>query len=465
MIRLFSHYVPRNTLFIAVLEALILATSVYLAAILWTGPGSVDTADRLALESFLLAGSMLLAMGLLGVYGQSSVEGWRVTLVRLVMAAGVGFAVVGILSRGFGETLAVLGIPGAIGVAGALALISIERLVVFRWEGARLLRPQVLVLGAGSRAHQVDEIVRAQPTARRMDIVGYLPVNEGDPSAPERRLIQRNAGDRIWDVVCRYGINEIVVGVRDRRNGGLPTDELLECRLNGVRVTYLTDFFERETGQIRVESLNPSWLIFSDGFRRNSMRNVVKRTFDFVASAALLALTAPIMLATAGAIKVTMGSPIFYKQQRVGEGGKVFMIRKFRSMRNDAEKAGEAVWAATDDDRVTPVGKVIRFLRIDELPQIINVFSGDMSFVGPRPERPEFVTDLIEQIPFYDARHSIKPGITGWAQVRYAYGASVEDAKQKLQYDLYYVKNHTLFLDIMIMLDTVQVVLFGKGAR
>lgn len=465
MIRLFSHYVPRNTLFIAVLEALILATSVYLAAILWTGPGSIGSADRLALESFILAGSMLLAMGLMGVYGQSSVEGWKTTLIRLVIAAGVGFAVVGLLSRGLNETLAVMGIPGAIGVAGALALISLERIVVFRWEGAKALRPQVLVLGTGSRAARVDDIIRAQPSARRLDIVGFVPSTEDEHSVPERRMIRRSEGERLWDLVRRHGINEIIVGVRDRRNGGLPTEELLECRLHGVRVTYLTDFFERETGQIRVESLNTSWLIFSEGFRRNSMRNIVKRTFDILASGVLLVVTAPIMLLTAAAILATMGSPVFYKQQRVGERGKLFTIRKFRSMRNDAEKDGKAIWALTDDDRITPVGRVIRLLRIDELPQIINVFSGDMSFVGPRPERPEFVRDLSEQISFYDARHSIKPGITGWAQVRYAYGASVEDARQKLQYDLYYVKNHTLFLDIMILLDTVQVVLFGKGAR
>ena len=465
MIRLFSHYVPRNTLFIAVLEALILAASVYLAAILWTGPGSIGSADRLAVESFILAGSMLLAMGLMGVYGQSSIEGWKTTLIRLVIAAGVGFAVVGLLSRGLNETLAVLGIPGAVGVAGALALISVERLVVFRWEGAKALRPQVMVLGTGSRASRVDDIVRAQPSARRMDIVGFVASNEEEHYVPERRLIQRGEGERLWDLVRRYGINEIIVGVRDRRNGGLPTEELLECRLHGVRVTYLTDFFERETGQIRVESLNTSWLIFSEGFRRNSMRNIVKRTFDIVASGGLLVVTAPIMAVTTLAILLTMGRPVFYKQQRVGERGQVFTIRKFRSMRNDAEKDGKAVWAMTDDDRITPVGRVIRLLRIDELPQIFNVFRGDMSFVGPRPERPEFVSDLAEQIPYYDARHSIKPGITGWAQVRYAYGASVEDARQKLQYDLYYVKNHTLFLDIMILLDTVQVVLFGKGAR
>ncbi|MDN3517165.1 TIGR03013 family PEP-CTERM/XrtA system glycosyltransferase [Aquisalimonas lutea] len=463
--RLFSHYVPRNTLFIAVLEALILAASVYLAAIVWADLGYTATADRLALESFMLAGSMLLVMSLLGVYGQSSIEGWKTTLIRLIVAAALGFGVVDFLSRELDGTLAVLGMPGVIGVAGALAVISLERAVVFRWKGAKVFRPQVLVLGTGSRAARVDEIVQAQPSARRMDVVGFVPANEESHYVPARRLVGREAGETLWTLVRRYGISEIIVGVRDRRNGGLPVEELLECRLHGVRVTYLTDFFERETGQIRVESLNTSWLIFSEGFRRGSLRNIVKRTFDILASGGLLLVTAPIMLLTAIAILATMGSPVFYKQQRVGEGRRVFTIRKFRSMKNDAEKDGKARWATSDDDRITRVGRVIRLLRIDELPQIFNVFRGDMSFVGPRPERPEFVRELAEEIPYYDVRHSIKPGITGWAQVRYAYGASVEDARQKLQYDLYYVKNHTLFLDIMILLDTVQVVLFGKGAR
>ncbi|WP_091644609.1 TIGR03013 family XrtA/PEP-CTERM system glycosyltransferase [Aquisalimonas asiatica] len=463
--RLFSHYVPRNTLFIAALEAVILSVCVYLAAVLWAGPGEPSSLDRLAIESLLLAFTMLLAMGVMGVYGQASIEGWGSTLARLVAAGAVGFGVVSLVSRGFDETIAVLGVPGAVGIAAAFVLISLERLLVFRWKGAKALRPQVLVLGTGTRAARVEDIVRAQPSARRMDVVGFVPANEESHHVPESRLLDRREGESLWDLVNRYGVNEIIVGVRDRRNGGLPIGELLECRLHGVRVTYLTDFFERETGQIRVDSLNTSWLIFSEGFRRNTLRNLVKRTFDILASGTLLVVTMPIMVITALAILATMGSPVFYRQQRVGERGEVFTIRKFRSMRNDAEGDGKARWAAEDDDRITPVGRVIRLLRIDELPQIINVFQGQMSFVGPRPERPEFVRELTEAIPYYDARHSIKPGITGWAQVRYAYGASVDDSRQKLQYDLYYVKNHTLFLDVMILLDTVQVVLFGKGAR
>ncbi len=465
MIRLFSHYVPRNTLFVVLLEALILAVCVYGVALIWKGPGQAADTERLAVESLMLAAAMLTAMVLLGVYGRASIEGWGSTLLRLLVAAAMGFGVVSLASSNFDDTLAILGAPGLAGIAAAFVLISVERLIVFRWSGANALRPRVLVLGAGSRAGRVDELVRSHSTARRMDVVGFLPANEGQPAVGEARRIEREGDERLWDLVRRLGVNEIVVGVRDRRNGGLPVGELLECRLRGVRVTNLTDFFERETGQIRVDSLNSSWLIFSEGFRRNTLRRVVKRTFDIVASSALLVVAAPVMLLTAMAIVLTMGLPVFYYQQRVGEGGRVFRICKFRSMRNDAESDGQARWATAEDDRITPVGRVIRLLRIDELPQIINVLRGDMSFVGPRPERPEFVEGLAREIPYYDARHSIKPGITGWAQVRYAYGASVEDARQKLQYDLYYVKNHTLFLDIMILLDTVQVVLFGKGAR
>ena len=224
-------------------------------------------------------------------------------------------------------------------------------------------------------------------------------------------------------------------------------------------------FFERERGQIRVNTLYPSWLVFGGGFDQSLLRSGIKRTFDIAASGILLAATLPIMIVTALCILWEDGAPVFYRQERVGKGGKPFMVLKFRSMCKDAEKGGKPQWAATDDPRITRVGRIIRKLRIDELPQVFNVLAGAMSFVGPRPERPYFVDQLCAEIPFYNVRHSIKPGITGWAQVRYQYGASVEDAIEKLQYDLYYVKNHSLFLDIIILIDTIEVVLLGKGGR
>jgi len=227
----------------------------------------------------------------------------------------------------------------------------------------------------------------------------------------------------------------------------------------------LPSFFERQTGQIQLESLNASWMIFSDGFHRSPMKDIVKRIFDVTASSLLLLLTLPVFVLTALLIWLESGSPILYRQERVGENGRIFNVLKFRSMRKDAERDGVPQWAKKQDARVTRVGKVIRLLRIDELPQIFNVLRGDMSFVGPRPERPYFVDELTKKISYYPSRHTVKPGITGWAQIRYPYGATVEDAVQKLQYDLYYVKNHTLFLDLIVLIQTAQVVLFGKGAR
>ena len=267
------------------------------------------------------------------------------------------------------------------------------------------------------------------------------------------------------DAVRRYKVDEIIVAVRERRGGVLPLRELLDCKLMGVRVLDLSSYYERAVGQLRLDSLHASWLIFGDGFRQGFSRTFVKRMFDLGAATLLLLLAAPVMLATAIVIVAESGFPILYRQERVGQGGRLFNVIKFRSMRRDAEIDGKPRWAVSNDDRVTRTGRIIRKLRIDELPQLINVLRGDMSLVGPRPERPYFVDQLAREIPYYAVRHSVKPGVTGWAQVRYHYSASLDDAVQKLQYDLYYVKNHTLFLDIVILFETVGVVLTGAGAH
>ena len=260
-------------------------------------------------------------------------------------------------------------------------------------------------------------------------------------------------------------VSEVVIAVRERRGGVLPLRQLLDCKLRGVRVMDLASFYERERGLLKLDSMRASWLIFGQGFEHGVTRDVVKRVFDLLVSVVMLAITFPVLLLAMVAIYLESGRPVFYRQVRVGQGGRNFTIYKLRSMRKDAERDGKPVWATSDDDRITLVGKVIRKTRIDELPQLINVLRGDMSFVGPRPERPFFVRQLIEDIPYYDVRHSVKPGVTGWSQVRYPYGASVEDALAKLEYDLYYVKNHSLFLDLLILMETAQVVLLGKGAR
>jgi sugar transferase (PEP-CTERM system associated) len=351
----------------------------------------------------------------------------------------------------------------AVTTIAALTGTGLVRFAFYKLDQLSTFKQRVLVLGTGSRVMQLADVVRRN---QNHVIVGYVAVQPSNHHyVPLRQVLPKTPEESLLSVVEKYRIDQIVIAVRDRRGGGLPVQDLLECKLRGVKITELPTFFEREYRQVLLESLNPSWMVLGEGFRQGWLRTAVKRLFDLVASATMLLLTFPIMLVAAICIFLESGLPILYRQERVGQGGRIFTIYKFRSMKNDAEGDGKPRWAATDDDRTTRVGRVIRKLRIDELPQIFNVLKGDMSFVGPRPERPFFVDKLVKQIPYYDLRHSIKPGITGWAQVRYRYGASLDDAIEKLQYDLYYVKNHSLFLDLVILIDTVEVVLWNKGAR
>jgi sugar transferase (PEP-CTERM system associated) len=264
-------------------------------------------------------------------------------------------------------------------------------------------------------------------------------------------------------LVERHQIDEIIVAEREQRGGGVPMDQLLACRIRGIPVIDLAGFYERAKSEVPLDSLKASWLVYGDGFVQGRARQWAKRGFDILCSSVLLLLASPVMLLTMLAIKLDSPGPIIYRQERVGLGGRIFMCLKFRSMRTDAEKDGVARWAAKNDARITRIGAFIRKTRIDELPQLLSVLKGQMSLVGPRPERPSFVAQLKEQIPFYDVRHSVKPGVTGWAQVRYSYGASLEDARRKHQFDLYYVKNNSLFLDLLVLIETVSVVLFREG--
>jgi sugar transferase (PEP-CTERM system associated) len=347
-------------------------------------------------------------------------------------------------------------------LAAALAGSLLVRVAFDRWNESSVFRSRVLVLGTGSRVMKLAEHGGRNPHHR---VVGYIAPEATKHYVPLAHVLPMTSEDSLLSMVKKYAVDQIVVAVRDRRGGGLPVDQLLECKMRGVKVIELSTFFEREYRQVLLESLNPSWMVLGDGFRQGYFGNAVKRLFDLAVSGILLLLALPIMLVTAVCIFLESGAPVFYRQERVGQGGRVFTLYKFRSMRNEAESDGKPRWAGTNDDRTTRVGRFIRKWRIDELPQIFNVFKGEMSFVGPRPERPFFVDQLTKQIPFYALRQSAKPGITGWAQVRYQYGASVDDAVEKLQYDLYYVKNRCLFLDLAILLDTVEVVLWRKGSR
>jgi sugar transferase (PEP-CTERM system associated) len=322
---------------------------------------------------------------------------------------------------------------------------------------------RVLVLGTGPEALAVETSLEV---ANRpgLELAGFYPLEKVPVrSIAASRIVSNQL--TLEETVKHLGIDEIIVAVREQRGGVLPMRALLECRLSGIQITDLPRFFERVHGRVPIESLKASWLIYGKGFRQTWLRGFVKRSFDIIATAVLLLIALPIMAVIAFLISLDGGTPIIYRQERVGCRGQKFTLLKFRSMTKDAEKDGQASWASINDSRITAVGRFMRRTRIDELPQLINVFRGEMSFVGPRPERPQFVATLTEKIPFYGVRHSVKPGLTGWAQVRYTYGGNVEESVKKLEYDLYYVKNHTLLLDLLILLKTVRVVVLGEGAR
>lgn len=377
--------------------------------------------------------------------------------VALVVALPLTYGFFGLLP-GDPEHLQTLQFAAMAGVAA----IIVGRMYVAHRTAVPSARTRILIFGTGPAAQLVGNTLKKRdPNAH---IVGYVPgPNEKEPAVPRNELLSLDG--TLTDLAHKLGVDEIVVALTERRSGSMPLRQLLDCKLRGVKVYDINTHFEKTLGQIRVDYVNAGWLIFGDGFNQGALRTFVKRVFDIVCAAGLIMLSAPVMLVTAVAIKLDSRGPVLYRQERVGFGGRPFDVTKFRSMRTDAEKDGTPRWAATNDDRITRVGHVIRRVRIDELPQLFNVLRGEMSLVGPRPERPYFVEQLTQEIPYFAVRHSVKPGVTGWAQVRYQYGATVEDSMEKLQYDLYYVKNHTLFLDVVVLFETVGVVLTGKGAR
>jgi sugar transferase (PEP-CTERM system associated) len=340
--------------------------------------------------------------------------------------------------------------------------MMLTRYIFYRVASNESLNRKVLIIGSGHKAQKLISVNEAH-FHKGFHIVGFIALPDEEPVVEKSLIIKTDK--TINEVTVEYKIDEIVIALDDKRRG-MPLDDLLDCKMSGMTILDMMAFYEREKGIISLEDVYPSWLVFSDGFAQGGIRAIEKRFFDILASLLLLFAAWPIMLCAALAIKFECAfkGPIFYRQVRVGNGNKNFNVLKFRSMRVDAERNG-AQWAQKKDSRVTRVGNFIRKYRIDELPQIFNVLNGDMSFVGPRPERPEFVKGFNERIPYYCERHRVKPGITGWAQLCYPYGADEHDTIQKLQYDLYYVKNYSLFLDLSIMLSTVEVILWGKGAR
>ena len=465
-VRIFNHHVRSNFYWLALADAVMFVLAFYVGAYIYFffKPGSLDSyLVQIPLRALLFATLTTLCLFAMGLYEPRMREGASGVLLR---SAG-GFAAATVIMSVIFYWLPDLHLWRGIYFYTALVAFTghlVIRVIFNSLTDIEQFKSRVLVYGSGRAASTITRAMRRRADRRGFTIVGFVRAANEEPLVEGERII--NLRQPLDEYTRQTHIDQIVVA-QDENRDGLDTQELFRCRMNGVKVYDLVNFFEREAGKILVDYAGPAWMSFAHGFSSNSSSERVKRWFDLIVSFVMLMFAWPIMLLTAIAIWLEdgFGAPVFFHQQRVGLHGRVFNVIKFRSMSVDAEGDGKARWATRNDSRVTRVGNFIRRTRIDELPQILNVLAGDMSFIGPRPERPEFVKDLAERIPYYNARHSVKPGITGWAQLCYPYGASENDAKEKLQFDLYYVKHHSLFLDFMITLNTVEVVLFGKGAR
>ncbi len=462
MIKIFGHYFHTRTVLQVLFEAGALMLAAFFAVWLQASMRRPDSVLDSALTGGLVALNFVMVNATLGLYERArsfsrSVMRIR-ALVALVAASLVTLGILWLMPKVIDKSIWI--VFGVLTLAKVLVIV--QREVSVSMLPVSMTKSRILIYGAGARAKAVAEsLLKSDPN---VTLVGFfVSPNEETLEVSGPEVFQ--VGTPLSQVVIDKQVDEIIVALTERRGGSMPMRELLDCKLDGVRVMDIATHFEQKIGQIRLDAMSAGYLIFSDGFEQGMVRATVKRSCDLLAASVLLLLAAPIMLITALLIKLDSRGPIIYKQERVGQAGKPFNVVKFRSMRTDAEKDGVPKWATAGDSRVTRVGRFIRKCRIDELPQLFSVLNGDMSLVGPRPERQYFVDQLTQQIPFYAVRHSLKPGVTGWAQVRYQYGSTLEDTTQKLQYDLYYVKNHSLFLDLVVLFETIGVVLTGKGAQ
>ena len=456
MLRISRHYMPALLFVTVAADLSVIALALFSAE--WIGFPNGDGAlwPKLA----IVAGATLLALAFARLY-RLNFRIRRVELASRLLVALVA-ATTATAAVGYASPVLSLGRFAFMYTFGALALGLLAWRLAWLGLGAkRQLRHRVLVLGVGPAAKVLPEL-QFSPT-RPFTIVGFL---DDAPDAADRipagfQLLGKTRD--LLNLAVELRPDLVLVALAEMRRA-LPAEDLLECRFQGINVEDWPTFYERQTGKILVTNLRPSWLIFADGFVKTDTTRMVKRAMDVALAFAGLVVSLPFMALVACAVKLDSKGPVLFRQQRVGERGRIFVLKKFRSMAIDAERNGP-VWAAEHDPRVTRVGRWLRRARLDELPQFWNVLAGDMSFVGPRPERPEFVETLHREIPFYMGRHSVKPGITGWAQVRHRYAASVEDSMEKLQYDLYYIKNLSLLLDLVILVSTLQVILSTKGSR
>jgi sugar transferase (PEP-CTERM system associated) len=464
MLRLFKQYYPvRNALFV-VGEGLFIFVSVIIASWLLIGNEFILTDRNLILKTVLIASVCQLCLYYNDLYDLNVTNTYQELIIRLMQALGASAIFLALVYFMFPICIIGRGIF-IVSICFVVAFIVVWRIAYTHVLNNGLFNKRIILLGSGDLAKNIaKEIIENRDCGYQVAAM----VNGNETGVVSMIDVSANICRNGYEGLCKNAkaldIDKIVVAIEERRSG-FPIRQLLNCRVDGIEVIEGISFYEMLTGKLIVEKINPSWLIFSDGFKKFWMRKVLKRTGDLILSVLMLVFLAPVLITVAILIKIDSKGPVFFSQERVGENRKPYMVHKFRSMVQDAEKTSGPVWAQADDCRVTRVGHFIRKWRIDEFPQLFNVIKGEMSFVGPRPEREFFVRELEEAIPYYAERFSVKPGVTGWAQVSYPYGASVEDAKEKLNYDLFYIKNMSIFMDLMVVMRTVKTVLFGEGAR
>jgi len=446
------------------LETLLIVSAVAAATYARLGDETVEVMlyQNGVIKTLLVAFIAQLCLYYADLYDLRQIADRRELFVRIIQAlASTSFLLAAVY---YWFPSMVLGRGVFVIAAGLVLVLVVGWRLVFEWLSRRVgPRERLLLVGTNAAALTLARELFERRQQLGVEIVGFI---DPDPSRVGTPLINPGVVGTIEDiprVAQQHAVDRVVVSLSNAR-GMLPMDKLLDMKLDGVAFDHLASVYEEYTGKIAVENLRPSWLIFSSGFRKSRRLSAVKRAVDLVAAATGLILAAPIMVVVALAVALTSRGPIFYHQRRVGVQGRIFTVHKFRSMRVDAEASTGPVWAAkAGDPRVTPIGRFLRRSRLDELPQLWNVLVGEMAFVGPRPERPEFVSDLTKEIPYYGQRHVVRPGLTGWAQVRYSYGASKDDALEKLQYDLYYIKNLSITLDLLIITETIKTVVLRRG--
>lgn len=466
MVRIFNHYIPKALLLLGAIEVVVLLASLQLGVALrfggdW-GSSSVHLTNiPLGYKAGVYTLVMMVMLIAMGLYQRHQRDGYGTMMLRMAWTFLLSLPLLLTVFYLFPDLYVGRG-AFLLTVMVSFVLLAVVRFAYQHFATASILSRRVLVVGSGKLAQSLERL-RRRSDWHGISLIGFLHLRGDHDEVEEDRLVRSEK--TIAEVCAEFGADEIVIAVEDNKKN-FPTEEIIECKLRGIQITELASFFEQRTGKIHIDAWSPARMIFLDGFDNNALRMMGKRLFDMLVASLGLLMASPIMLMLVLIVRheSKWRDPAIYKQIRTGQHGQPFTIYKFRSMVVDAERTG-AVWAQKNDPRVTKVGAFMRKTRLDELPQLWNVLKGDMSFVGPRPERPEFVEQLSHKIPYYAMRHRVKPGITGWAQVNYPYGDSEADTREKLQYDLYYIKNYSLFLDLTILVQTAEVVLWRKGSR